>query len=256
VLERSGRPIAALVHDPALGERQELLDAVSTAAGLALENERLQAELRAQLDELTDSRARIVEAGDRARQRLERNLHDGAQQRFVALSMALGLMESKLPGDPEAARELLVAARTELTEGLEELREIARGLHPAVLTERGLEAALDALTARSPVPVALAGVPTERLPENVEATAYFVVAEALTNVARYSGASRASVEMRRANGMLVLEVSDDGVGGADPAAGSGLRGLADRVAAVEGRLTVSSPQGAGTTIRVEIPGAW
>jgi signal transduction histidine kinase len=253
ILERSGRPIAALIHDPALGERQELLDAVSTAAGLALENERLQAELRAQLDELADSRTRIVEAGDRARQRLERNLHDGAQQRFVALSMALGLMESKLPSDPEGARALLAAARVELTEGLEELREIARGLHPAVLTERGLDAALEALTARSPVPVTLDGVPTERLPENVEATAYFVVAEALTNVARYSGAKRASVAMKRTDEMLVLEVRDDGVGGAVPAAGSGLRGLADRVAALDGRLSVQSPHRGGTTVRAEIP---
>jgi signal transduction histidine kinase len=253
ILERSGRRIAALIHDPALSERQELLDGVSTAAGLALENERLQAELRAQLDELTDSRARIVEAGDRARQRLERNLHDGAQQRFVALSMALGLLESKLPDDPKGAADLLAAARDDLTQGLEELREIARGLHPAVLTERGLDAALEALTARSPVPVTLEGVPTERLPENVEATAYFVVAEALTNVARYSEATSARVEIKRTDGLLVLDVRDDGIGGADPGAGSGLSGLADRVAAVEGRLSVHSPPGAGTTVHAEIP---
>jgi signal transduction histidine kinase len=253
VLDRGGRRIAALVHDPALRERRELLDAVSTAAGLSLENERLQAELRAQLDELTDSRARIVEAGDRARQRLERNLHDGAQQRFVALSMALGLMESRLRNDPEGAAELLSSAREDLRQGLEELRELARGLHPAVLTERGLAAALEALTAGSPVPVTILAIPEERLPENIEATAYFVVAEALTNVARYAGATRATVDIRCIDGKLVVEVRDDGIGGAEAGAGSGLRGLADRVAAVEGRLSVKSPQGAGTTVRAEMP---
>src|SRR5262249_37902052 len=152
VLERGGHKVAALVHDPALREHQELLDAVSSAAGLALENERLQPELRGQLEELRDSRARIVEAADNSRRRLERNLHDGAQQRLVALSVALGLVQTKLERDPAAAAPLLASAREELTVGLAELREIARGLHPAILS-RGLQPALAGVAGRFPVPV-------------------------------------------------------------------------------------------------------
>jgi signal transduction histidine kinase len=248
VLERGGRTVAALVHDPALGEhQQELLDAVSSAAGLALENEQLQAELRAQLEELRDSRARIVEAGDSARRRLERNLHDGAQQRFVALSVALGLTQTKVATDPEGATALLAAARDELALGLADLREIARGLHPAILS-RGLEVALAAIAERCPLPVDLHVEVGERPPEQVEAAAYYVVAEALTNVARYSNASAASVRVTREPDGLRVEVSDDGIGGAAISPGSGLEGLRDRVEAAGGELDLRSPAGEGTRI--------
>jgi signal transduction histidine kinase len=247
VLERGGRRVAALVHDPALAEHQDLLDAVSSAAGLALENEQLQAELRAQLEELRESRARIVEAGDTARRRLERNLHDGAQQRLVALSVALGVVETKLAPDPEGAAELLAAARGELAAGLAELREIARGLHPAILS-RGLELALTALAERSPVPVELELETAERFPGQVEAAVYYVAAEALTNVARYANATTVRVRMRRDGDWLQVEVVDDGVGGATISRGSGLEGLRDRVEANGGRLEVHSPPGGGTRV--------
>ena len=252
VLERGGRRVAALVHDPALAEQQELLDAVSSAAGLALENEQLQAELRAQLEQLRDSRARIVEAGDSARRQLERNLHDGAQQRLVALSVALGLVQSKLERDPESAAAVLASAREELAAGLAELREIARGLHPAILS-RGLEVALAGVAERSPVPVELQITERERLPEPVEAAAYYVVSEALTNVARYSNASLANVRVSREGAGLRVEVADDGGGGAVISPGSGLEGLRDRVEAIGGRLEVHSPRGGGTRVVAFLP---
>lgn len=208
---------------------------------------------RRQEEELRASRARILEAEDRARRKLERNLHDGAQQRLVALSIALRLAESKLGGgDPGSAAEVLATAREELVQALEELRELARGIHPAVLTDRGLEPALEAVATRSPVPVEL-HVEAEPLPEAVEAAVYYVVAEALTNIAKYAGASVASVTVEQDDETVVVEVSDDGAGGADPAAGSGLRGLADRVAALDGVLLVESEPGRGTTIRAEVP---
>jgi signal transduction histidine kinase len=250
-LDRGGRRIAALVHDPALDEDPALLDAVSSAAGLALENERLQAELRAQVEELRDSRARIVEAGDTARRRLERNLHDGAQQRFVALSLALGLVGAKLESEPDAAAAFLASAREELAVGLDELRELARGLHPATLS-RGLAVALAGVAGRAPVPVEL-DVAEERYAEGVEAAAYYVVSEALTNVARYSQATVARVTVGRAPDGLRVEVSDDGVGGASVGAGSGLQGLRDRVEAAGGRLEVDSPRGAGTRVSAVLP---
>jgi signal transduction histidine kinase len=252
VLERGGRTVAALLHDPALSERQELLDAVSSAAGLALENERLQADLRAQLEELRDSRARIVEAGDNARRRLERNLHDGAQQRLVTLSVALGLVQKRLKRDPQAAEALLASAREELTLGLAELREIARGLHPAILS-RGLGTALAAVAERSPVPARLMVESDERLPEPIEAAAYYIVSEALTNVARYADAAAAEVRVRREGDRLCVEVSDDGRGGADLSAGSGLQGLRDRVEAIGGELELRSPAGAGTRLIARLP---
>jgi len=252
VLERGGRRVAALVHDPALSEHQELLDAVSSAAGLALENEQLQAELRAQLEELRESRARIVEAGDGARRRLERNLHDGAQQRLVALSVALGLAQTKLASDPDAAAAVLAGARDELAVGLEELREIARGLHPAILS-RGLEVALAGIAERSPVPVALQVDVGERPPEQVEAAAYYVVAEALTNITRYANASTATVRVSREAEGLRVEVTDDGAGGAAISPGSGLQGLRDRVEAISGRLEVHSPRGGGTRVTAFLP---
>ena len=203
-------------------------------------------------EDLRASRARLVRAEETARRTLERNLHDGAQQRLVALSVALRLVESRLATDPEAAFELLTGARTELAQALEELRELARGIHPAVLTDRGLRAALETLVARAPFPVELEA-PQERLSADVEAAAYYVIAESLTNVAKYAKATSAQVAARQANGKLVVTVSDDGVGGADPGKGSGLRGLADRVAVLDGTLAVESPQRGGTTIRAEIP---
>jgi PAS domain S-box-containing protein len=216
---------------------------------------RLNDELQARLEDLAASRARIVTAGDVERRRLERNLHDGAQQRLVALSLSLRLALAKLDGDPAAARALLEGAGHELSLALEELRELARGLHPAVLSERGLRAAVDALAARSPVPVEIVEMPGERLPEPVEAGAYYLIAEALTNVAKYAQASHVRVRVVAGEERVVVEVSDDGVGGADPSAGSGsgLRGLADRVEALGGTLEVESAAGAGTSLRAEIP---
>jgi PAS domain S-box-containing protein len=205
-----------------------------------------------QEEELRASRARLVEAADDARRKLERNLHDGAQQRLVALSVSLRLAESKLKDDPPAAAAIVTGAREELTHALEDLRELARGIHPAVLTDRGLGAAVEALVARSPLPVE-ADVEAITLPPAVEAAAYYVVAEALTNVVKYAHASSAVVRVARENGVLAVTVGDDGVGGADPQAGSGLRGLADRVAALDGSLSVVSPDGGGTAVRAEIP---
>ena len=251
-VERDGRPIGAIVHDPALLDDPDLVRAAGAAAALALENERLDAELRAKVEELRASRERIVESGYAARRRLERDLHDGAQQRLVSLALSLRILRSRVEGDPDAAQEL-DTARGELDQALDELRELARGIHPSVLSDRGLEAALDGLARRAPVPVELEETPAERLPDRVESAAYFVVAEALTNVAKYAQATHACVNVRRQNGQVLVEVSDDGVGGADPATGSGLRGLLDRVSAVGGRLEVDSQPGQGTTVRAAIP---
>ena len=215
---------------------------------------RLNAELRIRLDELAASRARIVTAGDVARRRLERNLHDGAQQRLVSLALSLRLALATLDTDPAAARATLDQASDELALALDELRELARGLHPAVLTDRGLRAAVEMLAGRARFPVEIAEVPAGRLPEAVEAAAYYLIAEALTNVAKYAHASAARVRVVAVSDASVLvEVSDDGVGGADPAGGSGLRGLADRVEALGGSLEVASPAGAGTSLRATIP---
>jgi signal transduction histidine kinase len=187
------------------------------------------------------------------RRRLERDLHDGAQQRLVALSLQIALALRQLDSDPTASRVLLDAAREELRTALEELRELARGIHPAILTDRGLGPALEALAERAPLRVDLEAIPGERLPAPVEAAAYFVVAESLTNIVKYAEARRASVRIGRDDGYAVVEVRDDGVGGADPAGGTGLRGLADRVAALDGRLEVHSPPGEGTLVRANIP---
>ncbi len=212
-------------------------------------------ERAAQEEELRRSRARIVEAGDAERRRLERNLHDGAQQRLVSLSLSLRLAQARVKNDPEAADSLLVGASEELALALEELRELARGIHPAVLTDRGLGPALESLADRAPLPVQLAQMPDERLPASVEAAAFYVVAEALTNVVKYADASSVRVSVERLNGRAVVEVADDGRGGADPAKGTGLRGLVDRVSALDGTLSVDSPEGGGTRVRAEIPTA-
>jgi signal transduction histidine kinase len=189
----------------------------------------------------------------RQRRRLERDLHDGAQQRLVSLALTLRLSQDKLDSDPAATHRLLERSRQELDEALHELRELARGIHPAVLTERGLGAAVESLAQRAPLPVEVEALPAERLPDEIELAAYFVVSEALTNVAKYASATHASVALTRSNGQLTVAVSDDGVGGADADRGSGLRGLIERLAAIEGRLDVESPPGSGTTIRVSIP---
>jgi signal transduction histidine kinase len=206
-------------------------------------------------EQLAASRARIVEVGDAERRRLERNLHDGAQQRLVSLALDLRMVEVMLEKDPPAARERLAAAQEQLANGLAELRELARGIHPAILTERGLGPALEGLVARAPVPVEITELPEERLAPPVEAAAYYVVAEAITNVAKYAQATNVSVSVRRSNGYATVVVTDDGVGGADPALGTGLRGLADRLEALDGHLEVESSAARGTCLSAEIPSA-
>jgi signal transduction histidine kinase len=252
-VERDGEPVALLVHDASVADERELVRAVGGAAALALENERLDAELRANVQELRASRVRIVESADAARRRIERDLHDGAQQQLVALAIALRTARSRLDRDPQAAGELLEVAARDLEAAIRELRELARGIHPAVLSDRGLGAALEALAQRIPLPVEITATPKGRLPDTVEAAVYFVVAEAITNVARYARATHAQVAVTREGDRVVVQVTDDGVGGADPAEGSGLRGLADRVAALDGRFDVTSPPGRGTTVRAVIP---
>ena len=248
-----GDCVAAIIHDATLAEAQEHVRNVGAAAYLALENERLDAELRAKIDELRGSRERMLRIGLEERRRLERDLHDGAQQRLVAMALNIRLARAKLNEDPLAAEQLLASAGEELDSALAELRELARGIHPAVLTDRGLATALETLANRAPVPVELADLPDGRLPEAVELAAYFVVAEALTNVAKYAQATHATVGVARENGRLVVEVVDDGVGGANPKNGTGLRGLADRLAVIEGRLEIESEQGHGTTVTARIP---
>jgi PAS domain S-box-containing protein len=242
VKDPSGRVIGNMVAYTDITERK----------AQEAEVHRLNAELHNRLEELAASRARIVTAGDVERRRLERNLHDGAQQRLVTLSLSLRVALAKLDSDPAAARAALVDAGEELAVALEELRELARGLHPAVLSERGLRAAVETLAGRAPVPVEI-DISADRLPEQVEAAAYYLIAEALTNVAKYAQASAVRVRVTADDGRVGVEVSDDGVGGADASGGSGLRGLADRVESLGGSLEVSSPPGVGTTLRAEIP---
>lgn len=253
LIDRDGSPVAALVHDPALEDEPELLAAVGAAAGIALENGRLQAEQQAHLEELKGSRARVIEAAQKERQRLERNLHDGAQQRLIALSLDLNVLERRLADDPDAERRL-GAAQREITASLEELRSVARGLHPAVLSGHGLAIALEHVAARASVPVRLTVDVGGRLPEQIEVAAYYVVIESIANIDKHARARAASVEIDRTNqGLVVVEIVDDGVGGADSERGSGLRGLADRVEALGGRLRVWTPEGGGTRVRAEIP---
>ena len=242
-----GAIVAATAEpEPLPGEAEKRLSDFAELVSQALAN----ADAR---EKLAASRARIVEAGDAERRRLERNLHDGAQQRLVSLALHIRLAQSALEGDPERARALLAEANAQLDEALEELRELARGIHPAILTDRGLGPAVEALVTRAPVPVELTDLPDERLPEPVEAAAYYVVAEAVTNAAKYAQASNVSVSIRRSNGRAVVRIADNGVGGADSGHGSGLRGLADRLEALDGHLRVESPPNGGTRIEAEIP---
>jgi signal transduction histidine kinase len=252
LIARDGVQVAALVHDPALRDEPELLDAVTAAAGIAIEKSQLNVELRARVEELRGSRARIVEAGQRERQRLERNLHDSAQHRLVALSLQLSLLEEQLAGDRSATAQL-EHARREIDTSLDELREIARGIHPAVVSGHGLAVALGELAARAPVPVHLSVEIEGRLPEEVEVAAYYLISESLANIGKYAQASSATIEVARGDGHIRVEVVDDGIGGADTEGGSGLRGLADRVETLGGRLQVWSPRGGGTRVRAEIP---
>jgi signal transduction histidine kinase len=248
-LERDGQLLAVLVYDPAV-EREDpgRVAAVGSVARLALENERLAAQVRAQLEEVRASRSRIVEAQDAERRRIERDLHDGAQQRLVALAMRL----DQARASSAEASDLIDATSAELLAAIREVRDLARGVHPPILTDAGIGAAIEALAERTPFPVTIEAT-DERFPPDVEATAYFVVAEGLTNVARYAGATGARVVVRTEDGRLLVTVIDDGRGGADPNGGSGLRGLADRLAAVGGELTVTSEPGSGTTLLATLP---
>jgi signal transduction histidine kinase len=252
LVRQNGEQIAALVYDATLGEEPELVEAVSAAAGIALENGRLEAELRARLQELRGSRTRVVEAQQNERRRLERDLHDGAQQRLVALALELGLLAEQANADP-ATQTRLKRARGEVAESLSELRDLARGLHPAVVSGHGLAVALESLVAAAPLEVELKTGGLPRLPEQFEVAAYYVVTESLTNAAKHAQASRVSVEVRVADDTLIVEIVDDGIGGADSERGTGLRGLADRVEALNGRLRIWSAPGSGTRVRAEIP---
>jgi signal transduction histidine kinase len=253
MLEHEGAPLAALVHDPSLREEPQLVQAAGAAARLALQNARLNAEVLSQLAKVKESRSRIVAAADEQRQRIERDLHDGAQQRLVALALDLRTAQRRLgqTDDPELER-LLSSAVDELQLAVTELRDLARGIYPAILSEEGLAAALESLAARMPVRVTL-DVCEERFPAEIEAAAYFLACEALTNAVRYSDASSVAISGSRTNGLLIVSVVDDGVGGADADAGSGLRGLAERLEAHGGRLTVASAPGRGTTVVGELP---
>ena len=245
-----GEEVAALVHDPALLDEPALVEAVRATAGLVLENERLAAEVRAQLAEVRASRTRIVAATDAERRRIERNLHDGAQQRLVTLSLALGIAAGRQDG---AGSEVLERARDEVDEAIAELRELARGIHPTLLREEGLLTAVEALARRIPLPVMVRGSAGDRLPDAVELAAYFLISEALTNVVKHAAASQAIVHLERTGGNLRVVVTDDGVGGARASADSGLAGLRDRLEVLDANLIIESERGAGTTISVEIP---
>jgi signal transduction histidine kinase len=251
-VEREGNRVAAIVHDAELDASPELVHAAASAALLALDNERLKADLRARLEELRHSRRRIVEAADDARRRTERDLHDGAQQQLVSLALDLRLLRARLKEQPELADTVEELAE-KLNVALAELRELARGIHPAVLSDHGLATAIHVLVERSTVPVECDLAFEGRLPPPIEAAAYFVVAEGLTNVAKYANATRARVSLHKRTGRLDVIVADDGVGGAHIDAGSGLRGLSDRLAALEGELSVESPMGEGTTLIARIP---
>jgi len=249
-LTSGGTEVAALVHDPALLDEPGLVESVRATAGLVLENERLAAQVRSQLVEVRASRARIVAAGDAERRRIERNLHDGAQQRLVTLSMALGLEAARAGGGTAGA---LSRAQDEIEQAIGELRELARGIHPTLLRDEGLGAAVGSLARRTHLPVTVHGSVSTRIPDTVELAAYFVVAEALANVVKHASASEASIALDHEGGTLRVTVRDDGVGGARIEPESGLAGLRDRLEALDASLTVQSPPGGGTSIRAEFP---
>jgi signal transduction histidine kinase len=250
-IERNGARSAVLIHHPALRDEPELLDSVVAAAAMILETGRLQAELRATVAELRASRERVLDAGQKERQRLERDLHDGAQQRLVALSLRLGVLQAKLGANPEAILEV-TQARQQIAVSLAELRDVARGLHPAVLSAHGLAVALESLGARAPVPVRMSVNVDGRVADAIEVAAYYVVCESLTNIGKHAQATSATVEVAKTTDQIVVEVIDDGRGGADSERGSGLRGLADRVEALGGRLYVWTSRD-GTRVRAELP---
>ncbi len=252
VVQREGTQVAVLVYDRSLDDDPELVEAIGGAAAVVLENAQLHTEAQARLAELQSSRERIISAADAERRRIERNLHDGAQQRLATLALQLSLIGREIRRNPGDAELLLTSAGNELAESLSELRELARGIHPAAL-DSGLEVALQGLVLRSAVPTTLSVDPGERLPQPVEFAAYFVASEALANVAKYARASTAAVRVRRIGRNAAVEIADDGVGGADPTRGSGLRGLSDRVEALGGRLQVVSPVGGGTVVTAELP---
>jgi signal transduction histidine kinase len=245
-----GAIVLPMTHDASLVFGSTVVRSLDPAA-IALENVRLNAELRERAEELRSSRARLVEAADAERRRLERNLHDGAQQRLVAVALHLRLLQDRIRGDA-VAEEIAATAAHELAESLQELRELARGLHPAIL-DHGLAAALQSLATRAPVSASVSCELSDRLPDRVELTAYFVACEALANVAKYASASRVDVRVWRDRGTAFVEISDDGVGGADERLGSGLRGLAARVEALAGSLRVVSPPDGGTVVTAAMP---
>jgi signal transduction histidine kinase len=209
--------------------------------------------LTERVEELTESRSAVMRAMHLERRRIERDLHDGAQQRLVSLAMELGLAREKLDTDPEGARRLIEESHEDAKQVLQELRELVRGIHPAVLTDRGLDAAISAVAGRSPIPVGVDVSIGDRQPDEVEGTAYFVVVEALTNIAKHSGATEANVSLKRERGWLKVLVEDNGRGGADPEKGTGLKGLRDRILALDGKFRLESPVGQGTRVLVEIP---
>jgi signal transduction histidine kinase len=251
-IDRGGKPVAALIHDPSLLDDPERMQAATEAASLAIDNERLKAQLQAQLAEMHASRARIVEAGDRELRRVERDLHDGAQQRLVGLVLMLRLASREALGNP-VLTELMADATGELDHAIAELRKLARGIHPAIVDDTGLSGALETLAERPGLPVELRLDLPQQLPHPVEIGAYYLVAEALTNANKHANASRATVVATIVDGVLRVTVSDDGSGGAGPSPHSGLEGLADRVTALGGQLVVESPPGGGTTVSADIP---
>jgi signal transduction histidine kinase len=252
-IEHEGESLAVLVHDPSLRDEPKLVEAVAAAARFALVNARLHAEVRAQLETVKESRARIVSAADEERRRIERDLHDGAQQRLVALALELRSAQKTLGAGADSELDRLLATTAdELQVAVEELRALAHGIHPGTLTQAGLASALESLAARMPLPVTVEAFP-ERLSPDVEATAYFVASEALANVVKHARASKAAIRARVHDESLVIEVEDDGIGGARPEPGSGLHGLADRVEAQGGHLRIESPPSAGTRVVAEVP---
>jgi signal transduction histidine kinase len=251
-VDYDGRRVAAIIHDASLEASPELVQAAAAAASLALDNERLKADLRARVEELRASRVRLVEASNAARAKLERDLHDGAQQQLVAMAVELRLLRNRVGADPEVS-ELVDRIDTKLSTALEELRELARGIHPGILTDRGLGPALEALASRAPLSIGCELDLPCRPPASAEAVAYFVVAEALTNVLKYARANSGTVRACYDGDDLIVEMQDDGVGGADETRGTGLLGLRDRVGALDGTIEVVSPPNAGTLVRARIP---